>query len=156
MFETVIDLFVRYGAWSWWVLGLLLLALELAAPGFVLVWFGTAAILVGILALAVDWSLQALALIWMLASIVLLVLGRLWFRRTPVSEDPLLNDRAGRLIGRVFTLSEPLGENGGRLVIDDGTWRISGPALPAGSRVVVRSVDGITLIVEPAESAESG
>jgi membrane protein implicated in regulation of membrane protease activity len=153
MIETVADLFTRWGAWSWWLLGLLLLALELLAPGFVLVWFGVAAILIGVLALVVDWPIQWLALIWSVLSIVLLIAGRLWFRRetAETSQDPFLNDRAGRLIGRIFVLSEPLGENGGRIVIDDGTWRVTGPVLPAGTRVVVRSVDGITLVVAAAQ-----
>jgi membrane protein implicated in regulation of membrane protease activity len=152
MLDLIETLFTRYGAWSWWVLGLVLLALELVMPGFVLVWFGVAAVLVGLLALLVDWSVQSLALVWAAASVVLLLVGRRWFvgdaRR---SAEPLLTDRAGRLIGRVFTLAEPLGENGGRLAVDDGTWRISGPLLPAGTRVVVKGVEGTTLIVAAAE-----
>jgi membrane protein implicated in regulation of membrane protease activity len=153
MFETLADLFTRWGAWSWWLLGLLLLALELAAPGFVLVWFGVAAILVGLLALVVEWPIQGMALLWSALSIVLLVAGRLWFRRKSAEpgDDPFLNDRAGRLIGRIFVLSEPLGENGGRITVDDGTWRVTGPVLPAGTRVVVRAVDGITLVVAAAD-----
>lgn len=151
MLEAIETLFLRYGAWSWWVLGLVLLALELVMPGFVLVWFGVAAILVGALALAVDWSIRTLTLIWAVASIVLLLVGRRWFlghdRQT--SADPLLNDRAGRLVGRTFTLAEPLGENGGRLHVDDTVWRITGPLLPAGARVVVRAVQGTTLVVDP-------
>ena len=151
MLELLETLFLRYGAWSWWLLGLVLLGLEILVPGFVLVWFGAAAILVGALALAVDWSVRSLALIWAVLSIVLLIAGRRWFRRADAaSEDPLLNDRAGRLVGRTFTLAEALDENGGRLTVDDSTWRIRGPLLPAGTRVVVRGVDGPVLIVEPA------
>lgn len=152
MLELLETLFLRYGAWSWWVLGLVLLALELVMPGFVLVWFGVAAILVGGLALVADWSVQTLALVWAAASIVLLVVGRRWFvRDVDRSSEPLLNDRAGRLVGRVFTLAEPLGENGGRLHVDDTVWRITGPLLPTGSRVVVRSVSGTTLVVAPSD-----
>ena len=151
LLETLIDLFTRYGAWSWWILGLVLLGLELMLPGFVLVWFGAAAIVVGTLALLVDWPVQILALIWAAVSIALLVTARGWFLRRPGehSADPHLNDRAGRLVGRVFTLAEPLGENGGRLSIDDTVWRITGPALPTGARVVVTAVDGTVLVVEP-------
>lgn len=151
MVDLVEKLFLQYGAWSWWVLGLLLLGLEILAPGFVLVWFGAGAILVGILALVVDWSLRTLVLIWAIVSIVLLVAGRRWFRRGGASsEDPLLNDRAGRIIGRTFTLAEPLGENGGHLTVDDTSWRIRGPLLPTGARVVVRAVEGPVLVVEKA------
>lgn len=152
MLDFLETLFLRYGAWSWWVLGLVLLALELVMPGFILVWFGVAAILVGGLALIADWSVQTLALIWAAISIVLLLIGRRWFLRdVDRSAEPLLNDRAGRLVGRVFTLTDPLGENGGRLHIDDTVWRISGPLLPSGTRVVVRSVEGTTLVVAAAD-----
>lgn len=151
MLDVLETLFLRYGAWSWWVLGLLLLGLEIVMPGFVLVWFGAAAILVGALALVVDWSVRALAIIWAILSIVLLLAGRRFMKHAEAtSQDPLLNDRAGRLIGRTFTLDEPLGENGGRLTIDDGNWRIRGPLLPQGTRVVVRAVEGPVLVVEPA------
>ena len=151
MLELLETLFLRYGAWSWWVLGLVLLGLEILVPGFVLVWFGAAALLVGALALMVDWSVRILALVWAVLSIVLLIVGRRWFRRADAhSEDPLLNDRAGRIVGRTFTLAEPLDENGGRLSVDDTTWRVRGPLLPAGTRVTVRGVDGPVLIVEPA------
>lgn len=152
MLELLETLFLRYGAWSWWVLGFVLLGLELLVPGFVLVWFGVAALLVGILALMVDWPIQTLALIWAAASIVLLILGRRWFRSDrATSADPHLNDRASRLIGRVFTLAEPLTENGGRLHIDDSVWRITGPLLPVGTRVEVTAAEGTTLVVVAAE-----
>lgn len=151
MLDVLESLFLRYGAWSWWLLGLLLLGLEIVMPGFVLVWFGAAAILVGVLALALDWSVRALAIVWAILSIVLLIGGRRFMKRSEIeSEDPLLNDRAGRLVGRSFTLAEPLGENGGRLTIDDSSWRVRGPLLPAGTRVVVRAVEGTVLVVEAA------
>lgn len=151
MLEMLETLFLQYGAWSWWLLGFLLLGAEIVVPGFILVWFGAAALLVGTLALVVDWPVRSLALLWALLSIVLLVFGRRYFRRSQTtSEDPLLNDRAGRLVGRTFTLAEPLGENGGRLTVDDSTWRVRGPLLPAGARVIVRAVEGPVLVVEAA------
>lgn len=149
MLDLLEAMFLRYGAWSWWLLGLVLLGLEIVMPGFVLVWFGAAAIVVGVIALALDWSVRTLALIWAVTSIVLLLLGRRYLRRSEAtSEDPLLNDRAGRIVGRTFTLAEPLGENGGHLIVDDTSWRIRGPLLPAGARVVVRAVEGPMLVVE--------
>ncbi|NLH80943.1 MAG: NfeD family protein [Phyllobacteriaceae bacterium] len=151
MLDVLETLFLRYGAWSWWLLGLILLGLEILAPGFVLVWFGASAVLVGALALVVDWSVRTLALIWAALSIVLLLAGRRFVRHADAgSEDPLLNDRAGRIVGRTFTLAEPLGENGGHLTVDDTSWRIRGPLLPIGARVVVRAVEGPVLVVEAA------
>lgn len=151
MIDLLADLFLRYGAWSWWLLGFVLLALELAVPGFVLVWFGAAAILVGCLALVVGWSVQTLAILWAILSIVLLIVGRRRFTRDAEgSADPHLNDRAGRLVGRVYTLAAPIGENGGTLVVDDTVWRIRGPLLDAGAKVRITGVEGTVLVVEAA------
>ncbi len=147
LLETI---FTQYGAWVWWVLGLTLLAFEVLNPFSISIWFGLAALAVGVAALIVDWPWQSQTLVWAAASIVFLVVGRRLFRRdASQSEDPHLNDRGGRLIGRVFTLAEPLGENGGHLTIDDTVWRIRGPLTPAGGRVVIRSLDGTVLVVEP-------
>ena len=41
------DLFVEYGAWSWLIVGLVLLGLELMLPGGVFLWLGISAIVTG-------------------------------------------------------------------------------------------------------------
>ncbi len=53
---------LELGPWSWWVLGLLLLAAELILPGVFLVWIALAALVTGALSLffweAPFWSWQ--------------------------------------------------------------------------------------------------
>jgi hypothetical protein len=148
LFET---LFTQYGAWSWWVLGFVLLAIEVFHPFSISIWFGLAALVIGVLAMVFDWSWQTLFVLWAVVSIAMLVVGRRFLRRGVVhSDDPLLNDRAGRLVGRVFTLVEPIGENGGRLTIDDTVWRVRGPLTEAGHKVRIAGVDGTVLVVETA------
>lgn len=143
--------FSQYGAWIWWILGFALLAVELFNPFSIAIWFGLGALAIGALTLVVDWPWQVLFIVWAIVSTILLVAGRRLLRRgAGISEDPHLNDRAGRLIGRVYTLAEPLGENGGHVTIDDTVWRIRGPLAPSGTRVVIRSVEGTVLVVEPA------
>lgn len=149
--ETLSTTFSQYGAWTWWILGFALLAIEVFHPFSIAIWFGLGALAIGALALAVDWPWQVLFLVWAAVSAVLLVVGRRVFRRdAATSDDPHLNDRAGRLIGRVYTLAEPLGENGGHITIDDTVWRIRGPLAQSGTRVVIRSVEGTVLVVETA------
>ena len=144
-------LFTQYGAWTWWVLGLLLLGFEVLNPFSISIWFGLGAIVVGLLAMFVDASWQTLFIVWAVVSIVFLVVGRrVMGTFGGASADPLLNDRAGRLVGRVFTLAEPIGENGGRLTIDDTVWRIRGPLTAVGGKVRIAGVDGTVLVVEAA------
>ncbi|WP_407049710.1 NfeD family protein [Methyloraptor flagellatus] len=143
--------FTQYGAWSWWVLGLALLALEVLAPGAFFLWFGIAAFVVGALAFAVTLSWQTSTLIWIGLTIVFLLYTWVpWRRRDRLHETRDVNERSRRYIGRVFTLAEPIVENSGRLSIDDTIWRISGPDLPAGARVRISGADGAVLKVDSA------
>lgn len=49
MFATLVD---QWGPWSWLVLGLALLAVELVMPGMFMIWIGLGAIATGLLSLA--------------------------------------------------------------------------------------------------------
>jgi membrane protein implicated in regulation of membrane protease activity len=145
---VILDLVNSLGAWTWLIAGVILLGLEIFAPGNVFVWFGIAAILTGILALAVDLPWQTEALVFVILAVVLAIAGRRYFaRESGRSEQPLLNERAGRLIGQSFVLAEPIVDGQGRLRIDDSNWRITGPDLPSGTRVRIIGSDGAVLSV---------
>lgn len=145
LFQSII---VMLGPWSWWILGLLLLGLEILAPGTFFLWFGISALIVGAIALFVDWGWQSQVMVFMGFAIVALIASRLLVKRHPQSEEaPFLNQRAVRFVGRSFTLSEPIVEGASRLKIDDTVWRISGPDLAAGTRIKVTDVEGATLKV---------
>lgn len=148
MIASIID---TLGGWSWWVLGLVLLGIEVLLPGFFFLWFGIAAILIGISALLIDWPWQMQVLGFVLLSIVAALLGRK-FAGNPETDtaDPLLNLRAGRLTGRTFVLAEPIVEGAGRVAVDDSVWQVRGPDAPAGARVKVTGADGSVLTVESA------
>jgi membrane protein implicated in regulation of membrane protease activity len=136
------------GAWTWWILGAVLLAIEVFAPGNVFVWFGVAAILTGALALFTELSWQTELIVFIVLSVVLVVAGRRFFAsRMESSDQPLLNERAVRYVGKTFVLAEPIVDGTGRIRIDDTQWRIEGADMPSGSRVKVAGVDGTVLSV---------
>jgi hypothetical protein len=144
----VIELVQDLGPWTWMIVGVALLALEIAAPGAFFLWFGLAAIAVGVLSLfvAVPWQAQLLIFV-ALAALVVLV-GRRYFSRSgdePVSTG--LNERGRRLVGMIVVLSEPIVDGKGRVRIDDTTWRVVGPNMPSGTRVRIISADGALLSV---------
>ncbi|KEY97856.1 membrane protein, partial [Sphingomonas sp. BHC-A] len=66
------------------------------------------------------------------------------------SQDPLLNDRAARLVGEVVTVVEPIDNGRGRVKVGDGVWSCRGPDAPVGARVRVTGAEGSVLTVEPA------
>ncbi len=142
-------IFLELGPWNWWILGLVLIGLEVLAPGTVFLWFGISAILVGTAALFIDLSWQTSLIMFLVLSFVSLVLGRmLMSRMASETGDPSLNRRGSRYIGRTFILETPLQQGAGKLSIDDTVWRITGPDLPAGTKVTVERIDGARLVVE--------
>jgi len=146
----VIDFLAAYGAWSWIVAGLILLALELVVPGGFLVWMGVAGIITGIATMLVpmEWPVQ-----WVLFGALSLIAILIWVRwnrgRQAVGDQPFLNRRAERFIGHEAVLDYPIEGGYGRLALGDTVWRIAGPDLPSGRRVRVVANDGAVLRVEP-------
>ncbi|MCV9998434.1 NfeD family protein [Pararhizobium sp. YC-54] len=152
MIERII---LELGPWSWWVLGLMLLAAEVVAPGVFLVWIGIAAILTGAVSLllweAGFWVWQAQMVFFAVLSVAAVFIGRrLLARSGDTSDEPLLNQRGASLIGRTAVLEQPIAEGRGRIRLDDTTWTVNGPDLPAGSRVKVIGSTGGRLTVESA------
>ncbi|HXV30817.1 MAG TPA: NfeD family protein [Sinorhizobium sp.] len=147
-------LVVELGPWSWWVLGLLLLAAEVIVPGVFLLWIGLAALATGILSLllwdAAFWTWQVQLVVFALLSVVTVLIGRRLVVTAQESDEPLLNKRAESLIGRTAVLEQPIAEGHGRVRLGDTTWAIEGPDLPAGTRVRIVASSGRHLTVERA------
>ncbi|AEQ52725.1 NfeD family protein [Pelagibacterium halotolerans] len=148
----IIALIGENAGWAWLIFGLVLLGAELLVPGVFMVWLGGAALLTGLTVFqtGIGWPLQ-----WGLFGIlsVALVSGWLAYSRrrhgdAPPSEDPLINARTARLLGRETALVEAISDGVGRVRIDDTLWRVSGPDLPAGSHVRITGARGGLLEVE--------
>lgn len=146
------DLVENLGGWAWWILGLILLGLEILLPGAFFLWFGIAAIAVGISALFFDWGWQLQAIVFVVLALVLVVIGRRYFARRRVEgPDSGLNERAAQLVGSSYLLHEPILDGSGRVRIGDSNWRVIGPDCPSGTRVRVVAADGAILRVEPVD-----
>ena len=150
----IMALIEALGGWTWWLVGMVLLAVEVLAPGFFFLWFGIAAILIGAGTLLIDWPWQAQIAGFAILSLVCAIIGRrlMGYRDTP-SDDPNLNLRASRLHGRTFVLTDAIEQGTGRIRVDDTVWRVTGPDAPAGANVTVTGSDGATLIVTVEEAA---
>ncbi len=136
------------GNWNWLIFGLVLMALELLAPGVFLLWLGLAALLVGLLSFAINPSWQMQILMFAVFAAAAVPLWRQVARRHGASKsNPFLNKRSDALVGRVFTLEKPIVDGAGTVRIDDTVWRVAGPDAPAGSRVRIVRADGASLTV---------
>jgi inner membrane protein len=143
--------FEFWTVWSWLTIGLALVIIEMVAPGLIFVWFGVAAIILGLIVAALpDMSWETQLVLFAVLSVISLGSGRMWLKKNPVqTEDNGLNRRAEQYVGRVFTLAEPVADGEGKLKVDDTFWKISGADLPQGARVRVTGTHGTILTVEP-------
>jgi membrane protein implicated in regulation of membrane protease activity len=139
-----------YAPWLQWMIFAVILAIgELVTPGIFLIWIAIAAAITG----SVSWIFPALpapAQMLLFAALCLVATygGRRWYKANPVpSADPLLNDRAARLVGRTVTVVNAIEAGEGRVQLDDGTWTARGPDAPVGARLTVTAAEGTVLTV---------
>ena len=146
------EMFSTLGTWNWLIFGLVLMALELLAPGVFMFWLGLAALLVGLLSFLINPSWQLQILMFAVFATAAVPLWRHFARRNTAASasNPFLNKRADALVGRVFTLEKPIIDGSGTVRIDDTIWRVAGPDAPAGSRVKIVRADGASLTVAAA------
>lgn len=150
-------IFAELGPWNWMVLGFVLLSLEILVPGVFLLWIGLAALIVGAVSLmiwgAAFWIWELQVVVFLVLSLVCAFVGKkIMGRNGDASDQPLLNRRGDQLVGRTATLTEPITDGRGRIKIGDTLWRVSGPDLPAGTKVRVTAAADLDLelVVEAA------
>lgn len=145
---------MRWDVFVWTVLALLLVGLEVLAPGAFMLWLAFAA---GAM-VAIVWVFPGLS--WLVQAILFVGLGfvsimvyRRWFRGndTEPTDQPALNRRTAQLVGRIVPLERAIQRGTGRVQIADAYWEVSGPDLPAGASVRIVGAEGMTLKVEAAD-----
>lgn len=137
--------------WWWMVLALLLGIAEIVVPGVFLIWIGSAALVTGLLSLLLGLPAPAEFVVFATGSIGSIWIGRRWLREHPITtEDPMLNDRAARLVGRQVIVTQAIAGGEGKVKVGDGEWLASGPDMPAGAQARVTGAAGARLTVEPA------
>lgn len=136
--------------WHWFILGGVLMVLEMVVPAFVFLFIGVAAVVTGLMVFffpGIGWEQQIL--VFAVLAVAAAVAGRMWVRSRPIETDqPALNRRGRQYVGRVFTLEEPIVNGVGKLSVDDTVWKVAGEDLASGIRVKVTGVDGVILLVE--------
>jgi inner membrane protein len=150
----LVEFLASLGPWNWIILGCILLALEIVVPGVYLLWIGVAALLTGTLSFQLAdvaiWTWQAQTVFFLVLSIATALIGRRIFSGdAEVTDEPLLNRREQQMIGNLATLEEAIRDGRGFVRIGDTLWQVTGPDLPAGTRIRVIGATGGTLAVEP-------
>jgi inner membrane protein len=144
--------------WYWLAFGMGLMLVEVLVPGVLFLWLGAAAILTGLLMLAVPdvtWEIQLV--VFAVLSVVSVFVGRRYVYLNPEPTDhPTLNRRGDNFVGQQYALDGATSGGQGRVKIGDTVWAVEvrphGADLAAGARVTVISIDGSTLVVEAVET----
>ncbi|WP_239952742.1 NfeD family protein [Pantoea sp. Z09] len=138
---------VAHPHWFWLTLGGLLLAAEMLGTSGYLLWSGIAAVLVGVVEWLAPFSWTAQGSLFAVLTLVCVYLWYRWMRHRERSQQPnSLNQRGAQLIGTLLTLDAPLVNGIGHVKLGDSSWRVQADQdLPAGARVIVTGIEGITL-----------
>ncbi len=136
----------------WFLLGAVLIALEFASTGIVLVFFGIGALITAIFTLLLSPGLEIQLIVFSATS-----LAGLAFLRRLLKEKLFGKPREPRdtleeeFAGKVGTALEPIPENGhGKVSFKGSTWPATSMSeIKEGEEVVIISKESITLHVEP-------
>lgn len=136
----------------WWLIVAVVLGIgEIVIPGIFLFWLAIAAALTGLATGMIGLPIAAQFVLFSVLALLATWIGRRWYRQNPgTSDDPLLNDRLARLVGREVTVVVPISGGEGRVKVGDSVWPATGPDVGEGSRVRITGSSAGVLTVEPA------
>ena len=145
----------------WFLLGLALLLSEFLLPGIILVFFGMGAWLTALtswIGLTPGWTSQLLC--FAVSSVILLVLLRRQFRNKffgYVGDDHDLDSNIDEFHGQTVVVTEDIGPgpDHGAVEYKGARWEArSDRNISTGQQAIIKSVDGITLVVTPENTNE--
>jgi membrane protein implicated in regulation of membrane protease activity len=134
----------------WIAAGLVLAALEMFIPGLVIIWFGIAAVVAGVLAFFVHNQYIQFGVFVVLSLLMVVFSQRIARRITHAEPEQVGANRMVGVAGRVVRAITP--PELGRVKVSGEEWRASASCpLAEGAPVKVVGVEGTRLMVEPAE-----
>ena len=138
-------------AWLWMYAGMFLVLLEFAAPGFVVFFFGLAALTVGLgrFVFGEMFTLNMQVAAFSVFSVLYLVLLRRWLKSIFMDAKTDAAGLTDEYVGRVGKVSRAIiPPRSGRVTIGDSQWTaVAGSEIEEGAEVKVVSRSNLTLEV---------
>lgn len=139
--------------WHWVVLGLGLIALEMLAPAFYLMWLGLGALFTGLLTALLPLGFTGQWIVWSLASASMVGIWMKFFRNPDRTQA---GQASGNALGVIGLVTRPVDELSQgeilfqRPVLGSDRWPVvADRPIAAGTKARVVDVLGQTLKVEP-------
>ena len=142
------ELFSHVTHWTWWIIAVVLIILEVPAPGTFFLWMGVSAGIVGVALLLfseLTWELQLT--LFAALSIVTILLSRRYLQKNK-GDHSKLSQRGKRYIGTTVTVVETITNGIGKVRIEDTLWRARGADTVIGQRVKIVAIEGATFEIE--------
>ncbi|HJX71652.1 MAG TPA: NfeD family protein [Bacteroidales bacterium] len=136
----------------WFLIGLVLLVLELIVPGFVIIFFGAGAWVTAIVCLLFPIRINLQVGIFTLSSVLLLLLLRRYLRRQFFSEDKsVVETLTDEFIGKTAVVESDIKKgHPGKVSFKGTTWNaLSDVTIKKGQPVEIIGKESINLIVKP-------
>lgn len=149
----MLELFHSPPTMCWLALLIGSLVLEGLTSTLVCLWFGVGSLAALLLSLCTE-NLWVQSFTFAILSLVTLLFLRPVAKRTLIPKGPTATN-ADRLIGRNAIVTETIDEvsGSGQVKVSGLTWTartVDGSVLPPETRVVIRSIEGVKLMVEAA------
>jgi membrane protein implicated in regulation of membrane protease activity len=137
----------------WFLVGLLLLLLEFAAPGLIVFFFGLGACVVAVVCLLTDVTLNTQLIIFIVSSFLFLLILRKWLKGVflghTTSKQDLTEDLEEFLGQRAVVKEKIVPKAGGRVEFHGTNWVAQADQeIPEGTVVEIIGKENITLKVK--------
>ena len=142
--------------WQLWILAAIIGgALEMALPGFVVLWFAVGALAAALIA-ALGLGINVQLLVFMAVSLALFAGSRTLFKKAFMRTATQMKTGVEAMLGQEAVVTESLVEgHGGTVRINGELWTARSLAGPVaeGERVIVEQVEGLKLWVRRPSAA---
>jgi membrane protein implicated in regulation of membrane protease activity len=134
----------------WFIVGLVLLLLEIGAPGLVLLFFGVGAWITAILVLIFSIGIDLQLFIFAASSVTLLILLRRRFQKLFKGKiEPSISEASDLIGERAVVVDSIIPPRKGRVEIHGTQWGAESEAeIPSGSTVEIVAQKNLTLKVK--------
>lgn len=139
-------------AMIWLIVGILLIFSEFLVPGFIIIFFGFGALLAATVAALTDATFIVQGYVFVIASVLLLIIGKRFFKTTLSGKRELSQKDADDdgYVGAVVTVTQAIvPPHSGRVELHGTEWTaVAARPIDVGATVTVTKCENITLTVE--------
>ena len=135
------------------VVGVVLVVCEIFIPGFVIMWFGVAAIIAAI-PVYLEASMNTVVLVYSVSLLLFGIFGRrLAMNYFNAGEDESTKTNVATIIGSIGIVTQKVGLTGvpGRVYVNNESWAAisaNGKEIENDTQVIFVKIDGAKLIIE--------